>query len=151
SRRHLRLPGFPAVDARRPGGGWQSNAMPVRPKMLRLGAALLVAAAAALPSTTMAFAASPYDGRWSVVIQTDRGACDRAYRYGIAIQNGHVGYAGDNSFNVSGQVGRNGAVSVRVSRGGSYAAGTGRLSGSSGSGTWRGVGSGVCSGRWFAE
>jgi hypothetical protein len=42
-------------------------------------------------------------------------------------------------------------VHVRVSSGKSYADGSGRLSHTSGSGTWRGVGNGTCSGRWFAE
>ena len=118
--------------------------------MLRFGVALLLAAAA-FPLAKAAIAATPYDGRWSVVIQTDRGSCDRAYRYGIAINNGIVSYAGDNSFNIRGQVARNGAVHVRVARGSSYADGHGRLSSDFGSGTWRGVGSGVCSGSWSAE
>ena len=39
--------------------------------MRRYGFALLVAAAAAVGSTGTASAATPYDGRWSVVIQTD--------------------------------------------------------------------------------
>jgi hypothetical protein len=118
--------------------------------MLRIGVALLLATAA-LPLVKAAFAATTYDDRSSVVIQTDRGTCDRAYRYGIAIQNGIVRYAGDNSFNIRGQVARNGAVHVRVARGSSYADGHGRLGPDSGSGTWRGVGSGMCSGRWSAE
>jgi hypothetical protein len=119
--------------------------------MLRYGCALLVAATAAMGSAGVASAASAYDGRWSVIIQTDRGGCDQAYRYGIAIVNGNVTYAGDNSFDIRGRVAGNGAVHVRVARGSSYADGHGRLSSDSGSGVWRGVGSGVCSGRWFAE
>jgi hypothetical protein len=118
--------------------------------MRRIACALLVVAAAVqLPAS--AAAATPFDGRWSVTIQTDRGACDRAYRYGILINNGHVSYAGDNAFDIRGQVARNGAVRVRVSRGSSYADGQGRLSRDSGGGTWHGAGNGTCSGRWFAE
>ena len=93
----------------------------------------------------------PFDGRWSVVIQTEKGDCDAAYRYGLSIQNGNVTYAGDDAFEVSGRVGHNGKVHVRVARGSSYADGRGRLSRDSGSGQWRGVGGGACSGRWFAE
>jgi hypothetical protein len=52
---------------------------------------------------------------------------------------------------VRGRVAGNGAVRVRVSSGRSYADGSGRLARASGSGTWKGVGNGVCSGRWFAE
>ena len=119
--------------------------------MFRYGIALLVAATAAITSAAPASAASPYDGRWSVVIQTTRGACDQAYRYGLKITNGNVTYAGDSSFMVRGRVAGNGAVHVRVSAGSSYADGHGRLSHSFGSGTWRGLGSGVCSGNWYAE
>ena len=46
---------------------------------------------------------------------TEKGTCDRAYRYPVRISNGSVGYAGEASFNVSGSVGANGAVTVTVS------------------------------------
>jgi hypothetical protein len=116
--------------------------------MLKYGCVMLVAATAL---TGTASAASPYDGRWSVVIQTEKGACDQAYRYGLAIVDGIVTYAGDASFDVSGKVAHNGRVHVRVARGATYADGHGRLSDSTGSGVWHGVGSGVCSGHWYAE
>jgi hypothetical protein len=112
---------------------------------------MLVAAATACSAAGVATAASPFDGRWSVVIQTDRGNCDQAYRYGLSIVNGNVTYAGDSSFDVRGHVANNGAVHVRVSRGATYADGHGRLSQDSGSGQWQGAGTGLCSGRWFAE
>ena len=120
--------------------------------MFRDGIALVVVAAAAFTSAGVASAASSYDGRWSVVIQTTRGACDQAYRYGLRIVNGNVTYAGDAGFNIRGRVADDGSVHVRVSNGGSYADGHGRLSYNSGSGAWRGVGSGgACSGRWSAD
>jgi hypothetical protein len=118
--------------------------------MRRYGIALLVAAAA-VGSMDVASAATPYDGRWSVVIQTTRGNCDQAYRYGLTIVNGNVTYDGNGGFDVRGRVAHNGAVRVRVSSGRSYADGSGRLSRTSGSGAWKGVGNGVCSGRWYAE
>ena len=119
--------------------------------MLRYACALLAAMAAAFGSPGVASAGSPFDGRWSVVIETEHGNCDRAYRYGLLIQNGKVSYAGDSSFDVSGHVVGNGAVHVRVSLGATYADGHGRLGQDNGSGVWTGVGSGVCSGHWFAE
>jgi len=119
--------------------------------MPRIAIAMLVVAAAAVQLPKSAVAATPFDGRWSVVIETEKGACDRAYRYGIQIQNGRVSYVGQNAFSITGQVAHNGRVHVRVSRGASYADGHGRLSKDKGSGTWRGVGSGSCSGHWFAE
>jgi hypothetical protein len=96
--------------------------------------------------------ASPksFDGGWSVLIVTEKGTCDRAYRYPIKIENGAVGYAGSASFNVTGKVGQNGAVTVTVSRGSNSATGTGRMSGADGSGTWTAA-SGECSGTWTAE
>src|SRR5256714_15257997 len=58
-------------------------------------------------------AAKPnFDGAWSVLIVTESGKCDRAYRYPIRIENGSVGYAGEASFNVSGRVGDRRSVAV---------------------------------------
>ena len=90
------------------------------------------------------------DGNWSVLIVTEQGKCDRAYRYPVRISNGSVGYAGEASFNVSGNVGANGAVTVTVSRGSQSAKGTGQLSANGGSGRWT-AGSGECSGSWTVE
>ncbi len=36
-------------------------------------------------------ARTPFDGAWSVLIVTTQGDCDRAYRYGVTIDNGNVG------------------------------------------------------------
>jgi len=109
--------------------------------------------------TASAFPASPapisagkqsFDGVWSVLIVTEKGTCDRAYRYPVRISNGSVGYAGEASFNVSGSVGAGGAVTVMVSKGNQSARGSGQLSASDGSGHWV-AGSGGCSGTWTAE
>ena len=71
-------------------------------------------------------AAKPnFDGDWSVLIVTEKGTCDRAYRYPVKIENGSVGYAGSASFTVSGKVGDKGAVTVTVARGSQSATGTG--------------------------
>jgi hypothetical protein len=112
------------------------------------GAAIL--AASALPASAPASARSNYDGQWSVLIVTQKGTCDRAYRYPVKIDNGSVGYAGEASFNVSGKVGANGAIVVTVSKGDKSAKGTGRMSSTDGSGIWT-AGSGECSGTWTAE
>jgi hypothetical protein len=85
---------------------------------------------------------------WSVVIVTERGTCDRAYRYPIRISRGTVLNAGDSPVNISGRVGGNGAVTVIVSHGNQRATGSGRLNGANGGGSWSG---GECSGRWEAE
>jgi hypothetical protein len=107
--------------------------------------------AAALVSTP-APARTIFDGNWSVLIVTQSGPCDRAYRYGLSIQNGAVFYQGSLSVNLNGRVSGNGNVSVRVSAGSQGASGRGRLSRNSGSGSWRGIGSaGSCSGTWTAD
>src|SRR3954469_24581587 len=104
---------------------------------------------ASLPTT--APARTPYDGSWSVLIVTQRGTCDRAYRYGVTISDGVVRYDGG-VVNLSGRVASSGAVRVTVSSGSAYANGTGRLSRNSGRGSWNGrSGSDACSGYWEAE
>ncbi len=114
--------------------------------------AFALLAATALPAAPAPISAGKQslDGTWSVLIVTEQGKCDRAYRYPVRIANGAVGYAGEASFNVSGSVGANGAVTVTVSRGSQSAKGTGQLSGNGGSGRWT-AGSGECSGSWTAE
>ena len=105
---------------------------------------------ATVPASAPASARSNFDGQWSVLIVTQKGTCDRAYRYPVKIDNGSVGYAGDSSFTVSGKVGENGAVTVKVARGNQSANGQGRLSATDGSGMWT-AGTGDCSGTWTAE
>ena len=122
---------------------------------IRTTAAAFAALAVLTTSVAPAFAApiasaKSFDGGWSVLIVTEKGTCDRAYRYPVKIENGSVGYAGTASFNVTGKVGANGAVIVTVSRGDKSATGTGHMSGTDGSGTWTAA-SGECSGTWSAE
>ena len=103
-----------------------------------------------LPAAPKANAAA-YDGNWSVLIVTDSGTCDRAYRYALRIADGRV-YYNDPSFNVSGHVDARGNVSVGVSAGGQSANGIGHLSGDYGDGRWSGRSStSACSGHWEAE
>ena len=98
-----------------------------------------------------AMARTPFDGAWSVLIVTDRGTCDRAYRYALRIADGRVSYD-DPSFSVSGHVDARGNVSVGVSAGGQSANGSGRLTGDYGDGHWSGRSStSACSGHWEAE
>lgn len=119
-------------------------------QMLRFGlvGAAMLSAISLAPS---AVAASPYDGYWSVVIVTTRGACERAYRSAVTISNGVVS-GGDGLAQVYGRVNRRGRVSVVVSSGAQSARGSGRLGRSTGGGSWSGAGtSGRCSGRWSAS
>jgi hypothetical protein len=101
--------------------------------------------------TPAAAARASFDGLWSVLIITDSGQCDRAYRYALRIENGRIRYD-DPSFDVSGQVTPSGQVRVMVRYGQQQASGTGRLSLDGGEGVWSGRASGSrCSGHWEAE
>jgi hypothetical protein len=112
-----------------------------------LVAAFAVAASATVAATT-SFAPPPYDGLWSVSIVTEKGACDRGYRYPIRIANGLLANAGDTAFTITGKVAPTGAIIVTVSHGSSSATGSGRLAGDIGEGSWS---AGECSGTWTAE
>ena len=98
-----------------------------------------------------AMARTRFDGAWSVLIVTDRGTCDRAYRYALRIADGRV-YYDDPSFTVSGGVDGVGRVRVALSAGGQTANGYGQLSGNYGQGAWSGRSTtSQCSGHWEAE
>ena len=75
-------------------------------RLLRAGV-LAVLCVAALPE--IASAQRAYDGNWSVLIVTQQGNCDRAYRYGVSIRSGSVNYDGG-VVNFTGRVAANGAV-----------------------------------------
>ena len=96
-----------------------------------------------------------FDGAWSVLIITDAGACDRAYRYGVRISQGRVladGGADGGSVQIWGRVDRNGRVEVSLRSGDRQAVGTGRLFRETGAGQWSGSSpTDQCSGRWQAE
>lgn len=92
-----------------------------------------------------------FDGTWSVEVVTEQGACDRAYRYSVIIQNGRARYGGPEQFDISGRVQQNGTVSASISRGRDQANVRGRLSGNRGTGTWSTSGGRSCSGNWNAE
>jgi hypothetical protein len=124
--------------------------------MIMLGnsaATVLVAAtiaASAVTQATYVRAATKFDGAWSVVVFTRSGPCDPTYRVSGQIVNGEISYS-YGSVDVVGHVKPSGVVSVRVTSGSNYAVGSGRLTATSGSGTWHGRGpDGYCSGTWSA-
>lgn len=97
-------------------------------------------------------AAPKYDGNWSVVVITERGDCDRAYRYPVQVVNGSIRYLNEAGISITGRVDAQGRLRATISRGDQHADGSGRLSGGAGSGTWTGKDSlKQCSGRWEAE
>jgi hypothetical protein len=109
--------------------------------------AALIAGTATLMATT-SYAGPSYDGLWSVLVVTEKGDCDRGYRYPIRIENGKLVNAGDTAFTISGAVAPTGAITVTVSAGSKSATGLGRLDANEGGGHWTGS---SCSGSWTAE
>jgi hypothetical protein len=115
----------------------------------RLVVCALVAASATLAASATSNAAPRrYDGMWSVSIVTEKGDCDRGYRYPVRISNGVLANGGSDPFTITGNVTPSGAIVVTVSGGNKSATGAGRLVGDSGAGHWQ---AGSCSGTWSAE
>jgi hypothetical protein len=100
----------------------------------------------ALPAATPA-AAATFDGTWNVRIASSNTACHAGTSVSIGISNGQV--ASNNAMvTASGRVADAGSISVTLVSGIKRAVGFGRLSGTSGSGTWHAA---LCSGTWVAQ
>ncbi|ALA19811.1 hypothetical protein AL346_17115 [Chelatococcus sp. CO-6] len=114
---------------------------------MALGAGGLLADGAALAQTTK------FDGSWSVLVVTEAGNCDRAFRYPVGVAGGIVQYTpqpGAPAVDLSGRIDPRGRVNVRIRRGADTLTATGRVEDGRGSGTWRTPTRG-CSGYWQAE
>jgi hypothetical protein len=110
--------------------------------------ATVLAFAIAASTAGAASAGTPYDGRWSLTIVTERGDCDR-YNFPVDITNGNVTFPG--LVKASGKVTAKGGVRVFVSAMGKSASGSGKLSLGSGGGRWSGrSATDKCSGSWTA-
>jgi hypothetical protein len=103
---------------------------------------LLVAMSIATPAV-----ASTFDGAWNVQIASSNGACPSGASVSIGISNGRVA-SSNATVTASGHVAEAGTISVTLSSGVKRAVGYGRLTATSGSGTWRGA---MCSGTWTAQ
>jgi hypothetical protein len=105
-----------------------------------------ILALVALPVGTPA-AAATFDGTWNVQIASSNSACNAGARVSIGISNGQVA-SNSSMVAASGRVADAGNISVTLTSGIKRATGFGHLSGTSGSGTWRGA---LCSGTWVAQ
>ena len=112
---------------------------------------LLALAVSTLAASPAAAKVKRFDGTWSVEVVTEKGDCDRAYRYSVILENGRARYGGPEAFEIQGQVQPNGAIRASIARGTNRADVTGRLSGAAGTGTWTASGGRACSGNWNAE
>jgi len=104
--------------------------------------ALLAGTSLATPA-----AAATFDGSWNVQIASSNVACPSGASVSIGINNGQV--ASNNAMvTASGRVADAGSISVTLISGIKRAVGFGRLTSTSGSGTWHGA---MCSGTWTAQ
>ena len=108
----------------------------------RLTVALLLAVALAAQAK-----AATFDGEWSVHIASSSSECGNGATLSIGISNGKIA-SSDAAVKAAGHVAEAGVVSVTLLSGIKRAVGFGHLSGTSGSGTWRGA---ICSGTWTAQ
>jgi len=114
-----------------------------------LVAGALVASAA--PDFAAAQAARPgaFDGTWNVTFAPRAGNCHATNTVPFNVSGRLVSSAGGGK--VTGGITRNGNVTVRITVGASWADGSGRLAGNSGTGRWSGLITGDrCSGIWQA-
>ena len=92
-------------------------------------------------------AAATFDGEWNVQIASTSSVCGGGASVSIGINNGQV--ASTNAMmTASGRVAEAGNIVVTLVSGIKRATGSGHLSATSGSGTWRGA---LCSGTWTAQ
>jgi hypothetical protein len=150
--RDLGEPAAPATKRVNKNGQRVTVTVPAAPVAPPVPPAPVAAAAPVRAAPAARAGGTAYDGDWSVLIMTQSGGCDRAYRYGVHIANGDVLYDGGGPVDLQGHVFANGSVRVRVSGAGQQADGQGRLTRTMGNGTWQGQGSlGSCAGVWQAE
>jgi hypothetical protein len=107
----------------------------------------------ALAIPAYAATGSKFDGRWSIEVITEQGTCDKAYRYGVMIENGQTRYAGREDITVAGKVATDGRVAGSIAYKDNRADVSGALEASGlGSGSWKFEGANSsCKGRWNAE
>ncbi len=101
--------------------------------------------------TNSATAQQQFDGRWSIEAAPEKGACTRAHRYAVVIDNGVIRNRGRERVSVSGGLEANGSIRGNIRSSRSRVNVTGKLSERSGSGDWSITGRMNCSGRWTAE
>ena len=107
-----------------------------------VAASLLAALAGATPA-----AAATFDGYWNVQIVSSSSACSSGASVSIGINNGNVAST-NAAVTASGRVAEAGAIRVTLASGIKRAVGSGHLTATSGSGTWRAA---LCKGTWTAQ
>ena len=114
----------------------------IRKTIIATRVLLLLGMSAATPA-----AAATFDGEWNVQIASTSSSCSSGASVSIGINNGQVAST-NGLMTASGRVAEAGSISVTLTSGMKRAVGSGRLTATSGSGTWRGA---LCSGTWTAQ
>src|SRR3954466_2068723 len=117
--------------------------------MMKKAVAVLALSVGALVSGSALAEPAKFDGIWSVSLVGNGGLCGSGASSTLTVQNGSV-RAGGSGVSVSGQVAPSGSVSLALQKSGVQGMASGKLSGTSGSGSWA-VSSLGCSGRWTAQ
>jgi hypothetical protein len=98
-------------------------------------------------------AQAPHDGSWAIEIVTERGACDRLYRYYVEVDGQAVrlrSMMGETSQASMGLVRPDGRVNATLGQADDPVNVTGRLAAASGTGVWSAPAR-QCTGRWSAQ
>ncbi len=119
--------------------------MPILKPASLLCAGVLVAVAFVPQSQ----AAPSFDGKWTVTIAVESGAC-KTRTVPIQVSDGRVRYAGAFRAEATGKVSSQGSLNVSFSRKRDVAHATGALAGASGRGNWTSP-TKDCSGTWSAR
>ena len=113
---------------------------------------LAIAAAIGLWSGS-ARAEAPHDGSWAIQIRTERGGCDRLYRYYVEVEGRAVrlrSMFGDTSEASMGLVRADGRINATLGQPEDPVKVTGQLTATSGTGVWSAPAR-QCTGRWSAH
>jgi hypothetical protein len=128
----------------------EATALPDGELSMKTPSLWMIAVACFIAPTSLAHARSAYDGSWDLVFVTQGGSCDPSYNFTVNISDGIVTHP--NLVKFKGYVAKSGSVHASVTVHDKFASGTGRLSGTSGRGTWSGLaGSARCTGYWTAQ
>jgi hypothetical protein len=120
-------------------------------KPLQRSAAVLFCAAGLTPVNGVA--AAPHDGSWAIEVMTERGECERLYRYYVVVDGEAVrlrSMMGETSEAPVGALRKDGRIDVTLGQADDPVSVKGQLGAAAGGGRWVAPLRG-CAGRWSAE
>jgi hypothetical protein len=121
--------------------------------MRRAPALVGACAAATFTFAGPLLAQAPHDGSWAIEIVTERGACERLYRYYVEVEGQAVrlrSMSGETSPAATGLVRADGRINATLGQADDPVNVTGRLAATSGTGVWSAPAR-QCTGRWSAH